>query len=1108
MPALCSKLAYYAGIMLDALACLLCLKLCRHNMLRPSGVLLEVQRQLGLEREKVLELVQEKETLQQQLSTSELQSLKEEVKRGQDKVVQLWHTNCQQLLTHDSEMLEKDREIRVLCDRLHKAEIELATLKLERLSAGTHPRVSHSTTTNLMGPTAEGAIPTGTFTATAAPWGRDHSQYRRGKAPPIDEFTGEDRRITFDDWLPILERAATWNGWTQDELLMQLTGYLRGRALQEWKLLDSKDKTTYHSTVKTLREQLDPGNQSLAALDFRHASQRSSETVSDFLRRLEHNYQIAFGRENLSAETRDMLLYGQLQEGLPYSLIESPSVSGAQSYRELCIAAKKEERRLAELKKKQQYLKTEKPPSGGSTRGSFQRNYTSNHNSGGSGNKFKPPGKHNSLRCYLCDSPHHLARDCHKRPTESEGKSSQKGTQESKGARMIRTRYYTSNQKLQSHVEVKIEGVPVTGIIDTGSDITIIRGDLFYHIVGTAGLEESSLKPADLKACTYDQKPINLDGQLDLHISFGERVICTTVYVKLVAPDQLLLSEAVCCKLGIVSYHPSVQSVQGYHTTVTSRPTTSTTTNDCKSDTLSVSDKENKEIPKAIPTLQSGTEEILQPVADTTELTLQSETIEKMEQPVAGAGNNEENLTEKSSPSNANQVTKDGTSSQGETPQISENVVSQVRLIKAVRLPANHSATVPVQLTNVKGIVLLEPSQSLDQSLKVEECLLEVKEDGSTALVIVNNSNSSCQLKKGMEFGQAIGAAIVDHTQQESLLTPQLPATAVSLTTESEMMQQSLNVYSVAVPTTTSSERVKWRQQQLSQLLRDTKGRLSSEGDHLPLEELLSEYHDVFSLDEDERGETDMIEFEINTGDELPRKQAARRIPYGAHQEVAEQLERMQKIGVIKPSKSPWSSPVVLVRKRDGTLRFCVDYRVLNSVTKPDVFPLPRINDLLDQLGKSKYYTTLDLVSGYWQIRVHANSQEKTAFATHQGLYEFRVMPFGVMNAPAVFQRLMQRVLSGLQFISVYLDDVIVYSETLAEHVSHLRIVFEHLRTAGLKLNPAKCRFVCDEVEYLGHLITPAGLKPSERDLTAVREFPVPTNLKHLRQFFGTDISL
>ena len=212
----------------------------------------------------------------------------------------------------------------------------------------------------------------------------------------------------------------------------------------------------------------------------------------------------------------------------------------------------------------------------------------------------------------------------------------------------------------------------MTGIIDTGSDITIIRGDLFHYIVETAGLEESSLKPAYLKACTYDQNPINLDGQLDLHISFGERVICTTVYVKLVAPDQLLLSEAVCCKLGIVSYHPSVQFVQGCHTTVTSRPTTSTTTNDCKSDTLSVSDKEDKEVPKAIPTLQSGTEELLQPVANKTELTLQSETTEKMEQPVAGAGSNEENPTEKSSPSDDNQVTKDETSSQGEILQNSE----------------------------------------------------------------------------------------------------------------------------------------------------------------------------------------------------------------------------------------------------------------------------------------------------------------------------------------------------------------------------------------------------------------------------------------------------
>ena len=152
---------------------------------------------------------------------------------------------------------------------------------------------------------------------------------RRGKAPPVDQFTGENLEMRLEDWLPSLERAKAWNDWTEEETLLQLAGHLRGRALQEWGLLQSSDKATYSKAVEALRLRLDPGSRALAAQDFRHTCQGDHERVADFIRRLERTFNVAYGREGMSAETRDTLLHGQLQDALKHELMRAPAVSGA-----------------------------------------------------------------------------------------------------------------------------------------------------------------------------------------------------------------------------------------------------------------------------------------------------------------------------------------------------------------------------------------------------------------------------------------------------------------------------------------------------------------------------------------------------------------------------------------------------------------------------------------------------------------------------------------------------------------------------------------------------------------------------------------------------------
>ena len=188
--------------------------------------------------------------------------------------------------------------------------------------------------------------------------------------------------------------------------------------------------------------------------------------------------------------------------------------------------------------------------------------------------------------------------------------------------------------------------------------------------------------------------------------------------------------------------------------------------------------------------------------------------------------------------------------------------------------------------------------------------------------------------------------------------------------------------------------------------------------------------------------------------------------------------------------------------KRDGTMRFCVDYHRLNAATKMDVYPLPRVDDQLDLLSRSRYFTTLDLVTGYWQVSMAPESQEKTAFITHSGLYEFTVMPFGLCNAPATFQRLMETVLARTSCM-VYIDDILVVGKTFEDHLLNLRKVFDRLREAGLRLKPTKCHLAKHQVKYLGYIVSAQGIAADPKKVEAIKSFPVPANLKNLRSFLG-----
>ena len=271
------------------------------------------------------------------------------------------------------------------------------------------------------------------------------------------------------------------------------------------------------------------------------------------------------------------------------------------------------------------------------------------------------------------------------------------------------------------------------------------------------------------------------------------------------------------------------------------------------------------------------------------------------------------------------------------------------------------------------------------------------------------------------------------------------------------------------------------------------------------LRELLSEFSGLFSAGPHNLGCNSYVEHTINTGDAPPIRQTPRRLPLAKRETAQQAIREMEHHGQIEPSHSPWASPVVLVKKKDGSTRFCVDYRRLNAVTKKDSYPLPRIDDALETLAGMCWFSTLDLRSGYWQVKMSDTSKEKTAFTTGSGLWQFTVMPFGLCNALATFERLMERALSGLppNVALVYIDDILVSGRSFQDHLCNLRTVFRRLQDANLKLSPKKCNLFQKEVKYLGHVVSADGVSTDPQKAETIHSWPEPTSITDVRSFLG-----
>ena len=328
----------------------------------------------------------------------------------------------------------------------------------------------------------------------------------------------------------------------------------------------------------------------------------------------------------------------------------------------------------------------------------------------------------------------------------------------------------------------------------------------------------------------------------------------------------------------------------------------------------------------------------------------------------------------------------------------------------------------------------------------------------------------------------------------------------VVLTTDAKASQYGSSMATVRATTHTDSESV--QEEEVPDFIRELVDKVDDalpESTVVELQKLLMQNESVFSTSEYDLGLTDLVVHHIDTGAARPVRQQLRKFPPAHIETITTHVDNMLRQGIIEPASSPWASNVVLVKKKDGTYRCCIDYRQLNNVTVRDAYPLPRTDACLDAMADASWFSTFDLRSSYHQVWVSPEDRDKTTFICPRGMYRFRTMPFGLCNAGATFQRLMDILMTGLhlEICLVYLDDIVVFARDAQQHLERLKQVFDRLRGAGLKLKPSKCAFFRRSVVFLGHVISKEGIETDPAKVRAITEWPTPTSITEVRSFVG-----